>query len=491
VRDWIATADRLSPWPQAKVVVAGLGTSGFAAADGLLDLGAQVTVLDDSDSPGNVEKATLLEMLDATVRLGPGSTAELPADADLVVTSPGWRPTAPLLAAARLRGVPIWGEVELAWRMSRPDRQVPWLGVTGTNGKTTTVGMLEAILAADGRVTSAVGNVGRPIVEAVLDEVSYDVLAVELSSFQLHWTNSLSLHSAAVLNVAADHLEWYADPASWSAGATDPMTAYVADKGIIYSRAQHSCVYNVADPATEHLVEEAEVIEGARAIGFTLGVPAPSMLGVVDDLLVDRAFIPQRRDSAIELAKVADVVPYAPHNVANALAAAALARSFGVRPQSVAEGLRRFRFGDHRIQTVAEVGGVRFVDDSKATNPHAAAASLAAFDSVVWIAGGQAKGTSFDDLVVEVAGKLRGVAVLGVDRDVIAAAIRRHAPQVPLKVIELGDHGAMRQAVGWAGGIARTGDVVLLAPGCASKDMYSDYAARGDDFAAAVAELTG
>lgn len=491
MKDWLATADRLSPWPQAKVVVAGLGTSGFAAADGLLDLGAQVTVLDDSESAGNVEKATLLQMLDATVRLGPGSTAELPAEADLVVTSPGWRPSAPLLAQARLRGIPVWGEVELAWRMSLPDRKVPWLAVTGTNGKTTTVGMLESMLAADGLVTSAVGNVGRPIVEAVLDEVSYDVLAVELSSFQLHWTNSLSLHSAAVLNVAEDHLEWYADRAGWPEGAPDAMAAYVADKGIIYNRVQHSCVYNVADPATEHLVEDADVIEGARAIGFTLGIPGPSMLGVVDDLLVDRAFIPQRRDSAIELAKVADVVPYAPHNVANALAAAALARSFGVRPQSVAEGLRRLRFGDHRIQTVAEVAGVRYIDDSKATNPHAAAASLAAFESVVWIAGGQAKGTSFDDLVTRFAGRLRGVAVLGVDREVIAAAIRRHAPQVPLKVIEVGDHGAMREAVGWAAGVARTGDVVLLAPGCASKDMYSDYAARGDDFAAAVTELTG
>jgi UDP-N-acetylmuramoylalanine--D-glutamate ligase len=491
VKGWIPTADRLSPWPQAKVVVAGLGTSGFAAADGLLDLGAQVTVLDDSESAGNVEKATLLQMLDATVRLGPGSTAELPADVDLVVTSPGWRPSAPLLAQARLRGIPIWGEVELAWRMSLPDRQVPWLAVTGTNGKTTTVGMLESMLAADGLVTSAVGNVGRPIVEAVLDEVSYDVLAVELSSFQLHWTNSLSLHSAAVLNVAEDHLEWYADPAGWPEGVADPMAAYVADKGIIYNRVRHSCVYNVADPATERLVEDADVIEGARAIGFTLGIPGPSMLGVVDDLLVDRAFIPQRRDSAIELAKVSDVVPYAPHNVANALAAAALARSFGVRPQSVAEGLRRLRFGDHRIQTVAEAAGVRYVDDSKATNPHAAAASLAAFDSVVWIAGGQAKGTSFDDLVTRFADRLRGVAVLGVDREVIAAAIRRHAPQVPLKVIEVGDHGAMREAVGWAAGVARTGDVVLLAPGCASKDMYSDYAARGDDFAAAVTELTG
>ena len=491
MKDWIAGADRLSPWPQATVVVAGLGTSGFAAADGLLDLGARVVVLDESDSQGNTEKATVLELLDATVRLGPGATATLPAEADLVVTSPGWRPSAPLLAQAALRGVPVWGEVELAWRMSLPDRQVPWLAVTGTNGKTTTVGMLESMLTAAGLRTSAVGNVGRPIVEAVLDEVAYDVLAVELSSFQLHWTNSLSLHSAAVLNLAPDHLEWYADEAGWPAGATDPMAAYATDKARIYSRVTHSCVYNVADSATEHMVEDAEVVEGARAIGFTLGVPAPSMLGVVDDLLVDRAFISQRRDSAVELAKLADVVPYAPHNVENALAAAALARSFGVHPTAVAEGLQRLRLGDHRIQTVAETGGVRWVDDSKATNPHAAAASLAAFDHVVWIAGGQAKGTSFDDLVAEVAPRLRAVVVLGVDRRVIADALARHAPEVPVNVLDTGDHGAMQQAVEWAASRAVPGDVVLLAPGCASKDMYTDYAARGDAFAAAVAGLTG
>ena len=491
MKDWIAGADRLSPWPQATVVVAGLGTSGFAAADGLLDLGAQVVVLDESDSPANTEKATVLEMLDAAVRLGPGATATLPAEADLVVTSPGWRPSAPLLAQAALRGIPVWGEVELAWRMSLPDRQVPWLAVTGTNGKTTTVGMLESMLTAAGLRTSAVGNVGRPIVEAVLDEVSYDVLAVELSSFQLHWTNSLSLHSAAVLNLAPDHLEWYADAAGWPPGVTDPMGAYAADKARIYSRVRNSCVYNVADPATEQMVEDAEVAEGARAIGFTLGIPGPSMLGVVDDLLVDRAFIPQRRDSAVELAKLADVVPYAPHNVENALAAAALARSFGVPPTAVARGLQRLRIGDHRIQTVAEVGGVRYVDDSKATNPHAAAASLAAFDHVVWIAGGQAKGTSFDDLVAQVAPKLRAALVLGVDRQVIADALARHAPEVPVKVLDTGDHGAMEQAVEWAASRAEPGDVVLLAPGCASKDMYTDYAARGDAFAAAVARLTG
>lgn len=491
MKDWIVGADRLSPWPQARVVVAGLGTSGFAAADGLLDLGARVLVLDDALSAANAEKAKVLEMLDAEVRLGPGATAQLPQEVDLVVTSPGWLPSAPLLTQARLRGVPIWGEVELAWRMSLPDRQVPWLAVTGTNGKTTTVGMLESMLTAAGLTTSAVGNIGRPIVEAVLDEVHYDVLAVELSSFQLHWTNSLSLHSAAVLNLAPDHLEWYADAAGWPPGVSDPMRAYASDKARIYERVQHSCVYNVADQATERLVENAEVIDGARAIGFTLGLPAASMLGVVDEVLVDRAFIPQRRDSAVEIAKVSDVVPNAPHNVANALAAGALARSFGVPPAAVAEGLRRLRLGDHRIQTVGERAGVRYVDDSKATNPHAAAASLAGFDSVVWLAGGQAKGTTFDELVAAVATKLRAVAVFGVDREVIAEAIRRHAPEVPLLVIESGDHGTMRHAVQWASSRAHSGDVVLLAPGCASKDMYSGYAARGDDFAAAVAELSG
>lgn len=483
--DWIATADRLSPWPTARVVVAGLGASGFAAADGLLALGVRdLLVLDSSDSPANREKADLLERLDVRVRLGAGATDDLPDDVDLVITSPGWRPTAPLLAAAAERGVPVWGEVELAWRMMQPDRVVPWLAVTGTNGKTTTTGMLESMLRAGGLRTAAVGNIGRPIIEALLDDVPYDVLAVELSSFQLHWTHTLALHSAAVLNVEPDHLEWYAHEA-------DPMAAYRADKARIYERVTHACVYNVADATTETLVEEAEVTEGARAIGFTLGVPAPSMLGVVDDLLVDRAFIPQRRDSAVELAKASDVRPFAPHNVENALAAAALARSFGVPPQAVAQGLRSLELGDHRIQTVAEADGVRWIDDSKATNPHAAASSLRAFESVVWIAGGQAKGTSFDDLVLRFGSRLRGAVLLGVDRGVIEDALRRHAPEVPRIVVDAVETGeAMTAAVDAAAGMARPGDVVLLAPGCASRDMWSGYDARGDDFAAAVARHT-
>lgn len=490
VIEWIGRANRLSDWARAQVVVAGLGTSGFAAADGLISLGARVTVLDESEAAGNLERATLLEMLGATVRLGAGATASLEAGTDLVVTSPGWPPTAPLLQQARARDLPIWGEVELAWRMMQPDRVVPWLAVTGTNGKTTTVNMLESILSAGGLRTTAVGNVGRPIVEAVLDEVSYDVLAVELSSFQLHWTNSLSLHSAAVLNVQPDHQEWYADLTDWP-GIGSPMDAYAADKGRIYERVSHSCVYNVADPLTERLVERAEVIEGARAIGFTLGIPGPSMLGVVDDLLVDRAFVAQRRDSALELAKLSDVVPRAPHNVENALAAAALARSFGVPAAAVSQGLRDLKIGDHRIQTIGEADGIRYVDDSKATNPHAAASSLRAFESVVWLAGGQAKGTTFDGLVQTYASKIRGAVLIGVDRGVIATALARHAPQIPVIVIDSTETDAMAQAVAAARSLARPGDVVLLAPGCASKDMYSGYDARGDAFAAAVAAQTG
>lgn len=482
--DWLATADRLSPWQQATVVVAGLGVSGFAAADALVELGAQVVVLDDAQTDANAQKAKLLEFLGATVRLGAGASAQLPSDVDLVIASPGWRPDYPLLAQAAARGVPIWGDVELAWRLMHPDRIVPWLGITGTNGKTTTTQMLDSMLRAAGLNSAAVGNVGRPIIEAINDEIAYDVFVVELSSFQLHWAHSLELHSAVVLNLHPDHLEWYGP---WHTDADAALAAYYADKARIYQHVRHSCVYNVAEPATEEMVAQAEVIEGARAIGFTLGIPAISMLGVVDDLLVDRAFVPQRRDSALPLAQVSDVQPAAPHNVANALAAAALARSLGVPASAIAQGLRNLTLGGHRISTVAVQDGITWVDDSKATNPHAANSSLQAFDPVVWIAGGQAKGTSFDELVQAHADRLRAAVLLGVDRQVIAEAMARHAPNVPVVVIDSAETGAMAQAVEAAAAHVRPGDTVLLAPGCASRDMWSGYEARGDDFAAAVA----
>ncbi|MDF1487905.1 UDP-N-acetylmuramoyl-L-alanine--D-glutamate ligase [Tessaracoccus sp. HF-7] len=475
-KDWMNDADRHSDWASANVVVAGLGVSGYAAADGLVDLGANVTVLDESEA--HADKAALLEHLDVTVRLGKGSTTTLPEGTDLVVTSPGWRPTAPLLAQAAAAGIPIWGETELAWRMQQPDRVVPWLAVTGTNGKTTTTQMLTAMLEADGLRVAEVGNIGRPIVEAVLDEHTYDAFVVELSSFQLHWMNSVKLHSAAVLNLHQDHLEWYADLGGYD--------AYVADKARIYEGVSHSCVYNVEEETTEHLVEDADVQEGARAIGFTLGIPGPSMLGVVDDLIVDRAFVAQRQTSALELAKVSDVQPFAPHNVANALAAAALARSFGVKAKAVGQGLRNLQLAGHRIQKVAERDGISFVDDSKATNPHAANSAMNAYESFVWIAGGQAKGTSFDELIERHRASMRAVVVLGVDRQLIADAMARHAPEVPVTVLDRTDSGVMDEVVRLAAETARPGDVVLLSPGCASLDMYASYSARGDAFAAAV-----
>ncbi|MEZ5092369.1 MAG: UDP-N-acetylmuramoyl-L-alanine--D-glutamate ligase [Nocardioides sp.] len=465
-------------WESVRAVVAGFGVSGFAAADNLTHLGAAVTALDEATSDVQAEQAALLEVLGATVRLGPGSTATLPDDVDLVVTSPGWRPDAPLLAQAAARGIPVWGEVELAWRLRDPARPVPWLAVTGTNGKTTTVQMLDAILRESGLRSAAVGNVGRPVVEAVMDPAPYDVFAVELSSFQLHYTSSLGVESAAVLNVAEDHLDWYPS-----------LAAYAADKGRIYHGVERACVYNVEDPETERLVREADVVEGARAVGFTLGMPAVGMLGLVDDILVDRAFIPERATSAAELGTLADLASPAPHMVANALAAAALARGHGVSQAAVRDGLRGFRPDGHRIATVGEVEGVTYVDDSKATNPHAALSSLRAYDSVVWVAGGLAKGARFDELVEAVRDRLRGVVLLGRDRHVIAEALARHAPDVPVVSVPDDAPDPMDAAVREAAALAGSGDTVLLAPGCASMDQFRNYAARGDAFADAVRRL--
>jgi UDP-N-acetylmuramoylalanine--D-glutamate ligase len=469
---------RRTSWAGVRAVVLGFGVSGFAAADTLLHQGASVTVLAESVDEHQQQKATLLEVLGATLHLGAGATAVLPPDVDVVVTSPGVPPTAPLLVAAAARDVPVWGEVELAWRLRDPDHPGRWLCVTGTNGKTTTVQMLDAMLRAGGLTSVACGNVGLPLVEAVMDPTPFDVYAVELSSFQLHYTSSMSAHSAAVLNVAEDHLDWYSS-----------MQAYAADKGRIYSGVHDACVYNVADAVTEQLVREADVVEGARAIGFTLGSPAVGMLGVVDGVLADRAFIPEREHSAAELCTVDDLASPVPHMVANALAAAALARSAGVAPAAVRDGVASFVPDGHRIALVAEVAGIRYVDDSKATNPHAAASSLQAYDPVVWVAGGLAKGASFDALVASVRDRLRGVVLLGRDRDRIAAALGRHAPDVRVIEVEGGDTSVMDRVVGAATDLARSGDTVLLAPGCASMDMFANYGARGDAFAESVSRL--
>ena len=462
----------------ARVVVAGLGVTGRAVVAALAGRATSVVTVDARARDADVVGPDAAD---------PAVAARVVAAADLVVVSPGWPPSAVLLTAARAAGVTVWSEVELAWRLRTG---APWLAVTGTNGKTTTVRMLASILTAAGLRTAAVGNVGTPVLAAAQDE-TLDVLAVELSSFQLHHTVSMAVEAGAVLNVAADHLDWHGS-----------VEAYAAAKGRVYHGAQVACVYNVADPRTEQLVRDADVAEGALAVGFTLGAPGPGQVGVVEGVLVDRAFhapadAPDRSRTAAELGTLDDLAHLGPggappHVVADALAAAALARAHGVEARAVRDGLRAFRPDAHRAAVVRDLDGVAYVDDSKATNAHAAAAALAACapGSAVWVAGGLAKGASFDDLVASRADRLRAAVVIGTDPAPWTDALARHAPEIPVVVVDPGDTGTvMRRAVGAARELAVPGDTVLLAPAGASMDQFSSYAERGDAFTAAVRDL--
>ena len=450
------------------VLVAGAGVSGRSAAEALLAAGARVTLTDASEE----RLAELASLRAEGAELVPG-LAEPPAGTDLVVTSPGWRPGVPLLAAAEAAGVEVIGEVELAWWL---DRQRPepaeWLAVTGTNGKTTTVGMLESVLRAAGADAVACGNVGLPVVDAV--RAGHRVLAVELSSFQLHWSRSLAAHAGVVLNLADDHLDWHGS-----------MDAYGAAKAKVYA-GNAVAVHNVDDEWSAKLAAGTQ-----RAVSFTLSEPGAGQLGISGGALVDRAFggVGDAFGEDVRLASIADVHPAGPHNQANALAAAALARAHGVEPEAVSRGLREFEPGAHRSVVIAEAAGVTYVDDSKATNPHAADAALRAHPRVVWIAGGLLKDADVTDVVARNAERLDAVVLIGRDRGKFADALARHAPRVPIEQVAAGDDAGMAQAVQLAAGHARPGAAVLLAPAAASMDMFTDYAHRGRAFADAVRAL--
>ncbi|MEV7007690.1 UDP-N-acetylmuramoyl-L-alanine--D-glutamate ligase [Streptosporangium sp. NPDC051022] len=451
------------------ICVAGLGVSGTAAARAMAARGEKVIVIEGGD--GERARAAAAELSEAGVEVRFGEPAELPGGTRLVVTT-GWPPHHPLLAAAAEAGVEVVSEVELAWRL-RPEGAAPWLALTGTNGKTTAVRMLTSMLKAAGHRALAVGNVGTPVVEAVTGP--WDVLAVELSSFQLHRSPGIAPHAAALLNVAPDHIDWHGS-----------LEEYARVKGEIFARAG-TIVHNADDEWPARLA--GPYGEGRRVVGFTLDVPRPGQVGVVEDLLVDRAFVADPVSEAEELASLADVRPFAPHNVANALAAAALARSYGVPAEAVRRGLLDFVPDPHRIAHVARVGEVDYVDDSKATNPHAAAASLAAYPSIVWIAGGQLKGADVEDLVRRAAPRLRGAVLLGADRERIHRALARHAANVPVVEVPGQDTGVMDRVVTEAARLATPGDTVLLAPAGASLDMFTGYPARGEAFARAVHRL--
>jgi UDP-N-acetylmuramoylalanine--D-glutamate ligase len=468
--------NRTSDWSQVRVCVVGLGVAGFAAADALINLNAKVVVIDAASGDSQKERATILEILGAEIRMG--DDTKLPGDIDLLVLSPGVSPLAPIVAAAQLAGVEIWGELELAWRLRDLAHPAPWLVVTGTNGKTTTTLMLESILLTAGKRTVAAGNIGRSLVEVVMDPTPWDVLAIEVGAPQLPFIYSISPQAAVCLNLAPDHIDLFGT-----------YEAYRDAKAKIYERCQVAAIFNVADEETIRMVEQAEVVEGCRAIGFSTGIPDISMLGVVEEFLVDRAFLDNRHEAALELAEITDLAIPAVHNIANALAASALARAHGIDARAIRDGLRSWQPAPHRIAHVGKVAGVDYVDDSKATNTHAAATSLTAYESVVWIAGGMAKGQDFDKLVLANAHRMRAVVLLGVDQDLIAGALKRHAPNVPIHCVTTKETNAMDLVVALAAKSAKPGDTVLLAPGCASWDMFKDYSERGDAFATAVKRL--
>ncbi|MGA9871883.1 MAG: UDP-N-acetylmuramoyl-L-alanine--D-glutamate ligase [Rhodococcus sp. (in: high G+C Gram-positive bacteria)] len=467
-------------WIRGKtVLVAGSRVSGLATIAPLRELGADVLVTDSAaDAVARAVELGARGILQADLLAEPS----IFGDVSLVVTSPGLRPDAPVLAAASARAIPVWGDVELSWRIDRAEIYGPatqWLVVTGTNGKTTTTSMLASILSSANLVGVACGNIGLPVLDALQSTPHPSVLAVELSSFQLFWAPSVRPAAGTVLNIAEDHLDWHGG-----------MDGYVEAK----ARALRGdvAVVGLDDPRAAALGAAAPA---GRVFGFRLGEPAVGELGVSDGYLIDNAF-----GAAVALLPLAEVVPAGPAGTMDALAAAGLARSIGVSVDAVAEGLRTYELGAHRASVVRVENGVTFVDDSKATNPHAARSSLLAYDRVVWIAGGLLKGASVDELVAEVAPRLAAAFVIGRDGSEIAEALARHAPDVPVVTFAAGDdagvtdvaqdaEAVMRAVVRSAAERAQPGDTVLLAPAAASLDMFIDYGHRGRSFAAAVDSL--
>jgi UDP-N-acetylmuramoylalanine--D-glutamate ligase len=446
-----------------RFLVLGAGVTGNSVAGFLRSQGGKVTLTDDNAAdalkPGDVD----LQNFDAAV------------------ISPGWRQDHPLVVKILNSSLELFNEIDLAWnlRTVRAPGQ-KWIAVTGTNGKTTTVEMTAAILKAAGIKATACGNVGDTVIDAVDRDDPYEVLVLELSSFQLHWARQAQFQAAAILNIADDHLDWH--------GSFD---AYADAKFSILDRATVA-ILNADDGA---VVTRANQFKD-RKVFFSLNTPAPGEIGVVEELLVDRAFVndPQQASMICELV---DIVPTVPHNVSNALAAAGLARAIDVPHDVIQKAVQAFRPGRHRIETIHAADGITWVDDSKATNPHATAASLMSHLSVVWIAGGLAKGADMDSMIQRCAPRIKAAILIGQDRGLIEAALIKHAPTVPRILIDSpadytrgGDSNSLMELiVTEASKHAVPGDAVLLAPACASMDQFISYADRGDRFAAAVRKV--
>lgn len=448
-----------------RVLVAGAGVTGRACATALQKKGAIVTLVD--------EKVTELEDFKVVepVKISIG-------DYDVLLVSPGWREDHPLIQRARGANLSIINEVDLAWSLKQPQQK--WLALTGTNGKTSTVELTAAMLRAGGLKAVACGNVGTTVIETVESPENYDYLVLELSSFQLHWMKDPHFVASALLNIAEDHVDWH--------GSFD---AYAKAKLSLLDKST-TAILNGDD---SEIVTRTSHWQGTKVF-FSLDTPGPGEIGIVEELLVDRAFVADPQEAAM-ISELVEVQPTAPHNISNALAAAGLARTVGVSHEAIRQAIVEFTPGKHRIQKIYEANGISWINDSKATNPHAAAASIMSALSVVWVAGGLAKGASMGELVDRVKSRVRVAILIGEDRELIASELRARAPHIEIIDIPTpstyqrggSNNELMESVIRAAQSRALSGDTVLLAPACASMDQFISYSDRGDRFAAAVEKV--
>jgi len=467
-------------WSQLRAVVLGLGKSGFSALDTLVELGVEAVAVGGSADERLVDLAEVIGsrfIFDET----PKVLDQLGFAPDFAVVSPGFAPSHPLVQELETRKVTLITDIDLAYRLrDKTSRVAKWIVVTGTNGKTTTCELTAAMLAADGQRAVACGNIGNPILDAIRDPEGFDFLVVELSSFQLHYLGEINPLASAFLNLAEDHLDWHGD-----------MQSYFEAKSKIYLGTEVAIVFNEQDPKTLEAAQQADVLEGCRAIAFSLFTPQKSAVGYVEDILVDRAFLANRAEEALEIAtesELSQIGPVSDQLRANVAAATALARAADVPPQAIRRAITSFKLSPHRNQPVAEVGGVLFVNDSKATNAHAANSSLSAYDSVVWIVGGLFKGVDPAELIKKHGTRLRAAVLIGSETEQLAKLFSELLPDTAISVIS-GD-SVMKDAVLAAQTLAEPGDTVLLAPAAASMDQFRDYAHRGESFVRAVGELS-
>ena len=435
------------------VVIAGLGVSGTSLAEVLRERGTHVIGVDERKPEADLHSFDDVDW----------------DHVDYVMSSPVFNPRTPFVLEAQRRGIPVMSEVEFAWQLrvnnERTGTPAPWIGITGTNGKTSTTEMTSEMLTACGLDAPTAGNIASGDMSMSLSRCAtnpqHDVLCVELSSFQLHFTDSLALDCAAITNIADDHLDWHGGREN-----------YAADKSKVFHNAKRAIVYNAQDAKVSELAAEAQTAEGCRKVGFTLEAPQAGQTDFTHLAEPDGSLYP--------------------HLVADALTALALVLGLGADRDTALKALTSFKPGGHRIETVAEAvvegGSVRFVDDSKATNGHAARASLSSFPakSVIWIAGGLAKGSRFEDLVKDQAHTIKAAVIIGKDQQPMIEAFASQAPDIPVTIIDPEDNDTvMDRAVEACGTYTAAGDIVLMAPACASMDQFKSYADRGNRFAAA------